>query len=68
VGVEPPTIPLHRIERVNNGVRPFRRSGPRVEIERCFGKTIVHNYGHGAHGWTIGYAAAKEAAVLAGLL
>jgi glycine/D-amino acid oxidase-like deaminating enzyme len=67
VGFEPPVINLDNIVRVNNGVRPFRRSGPRVEIEVVRGKTLIHNYGHGAHGWTIGYASAREAVFLAGL-
>jgi hypothetical protein len=67
VGFEPPCINLNQIVRVNNGVRPFRRSGPRVELENIGEKKLVHNYGHGAHGWTIGYASAREAVSLAGL-
>lgn len=67
VGFEPPLIDLDNIVRVNNGVRPFRRSGPRLELEIFGQKTLVHNYGHGAHGWTIGYASAREAVSLAGL-
>jgi hypothetical protein len=67
VGFEPPVIDLENIVRVNNGVRPFRRSGPRIEVEAIGDKMLVHNYGHGAHGWTIGYASAREAVSLAGL-
>lgn len=64
LGIPPPQIDLARIERVQSGIRPFRRSGPLIMRERVFGKTIIHNYGHGAHGWTIGYAAAQEAVSL----
>ena len=67
VGFEPPIMNLDNIVRVNNGVRPFRVSGPRVELEVIGEKTLVHNYGHGAHGWTIGYASARAAVSLAGL-
>jgi glycine/D-amino acid oxidase-like deaminating enzyme len=36
-----------------------------VEIDAVGAKLLVHNYGHGAHGWTIGYASAREAVDLA---
>jgi glycine/D-amino acid oxidase-like deaminating enzyme len=68
VGIEPPPIDITKAERVNAGVRPFRASGPRVETERFGDKLVIHNYGHGAHGWTIGYGSAMEAVALAGLL
>ena len=43
------------IWRVNNGVRPFRKEGP-VRGHRFVGtKDVYDNFGHGAHGWTIGY-------------
>lgn len=67
VGIDAPTLDLDRVSRVTAGVRPFRASGPRVELEQLGDKTIVHNYGHGAHGWTIGYGTSLEAVKLAGL-
>jgi glycine/D-amino acid oxidase-like deaminating enzyme len=63
-GFEPPKIDLRRIRRVNTGIRPYRTSGPRVATEIVDGVRVVHNYGHGAHGWTIGYATALQAALL----
>jgi glycine/D-amino acid oxidase-like deaminating enzyme len=39
--------------------RPFRAQGPRMEVERRFGKTIVHNYGHGGSGWSLSWGCAK---------
>lgn len=64
VGYEPPDIDLGTVERVNVGLRPFRSSGPRVERDSAF-RNLVHNYGHGAHGWTTGYGSAVEAVRLA---
>jgi D-amino-acid oxidase len=67
VGLSAPAIDLGAVSRVNVGVRPFRPSGPRVERDRAFA-ALIHNYGHGAHGWTTGYGSALEAVRLAGLL
>jgi hypothetical protein len=39
--------------------RPFRAQGPRMEVERRYGKTIVHNYGHGGSGWSLSWGCAK---------
>lgn len=41
--------------------RPFRPQGPRIEAERRYGKTIVHNYGHGGSGWSLSWGSAKLA-------
>lgn len=61
-GFEVPEIDLDEISRVNCGLRPFRDGGPRVEFEEVVGVPIVHNYGHGAHGWTVGYGTSVTAA------
>jgi glycine/D-amino acid oxidase-like deaminating enzyme len=68
VGIPVPAIDLESIDRVNMGVRPFRSSGPRVELDNSSQGPIIHNYGHGAHGWTLGYGSSMEAVRLAGLL
>src|SRR6185503_15462375 len=65
-----PTLNFEKIVRVNTGVRPFRPDGPRVQADDILAsKTkplrIVHNYGHGAHGWTVGYASAEDAVNIA---
>lgn len=41
--------------------RPFRPQGPRLESEHRYGKTIVHNYGHGGSGWSLSWGSAKLA-------
>jgi D-amino-acid oxidase len=56
-----PAIDLSCVHQVRPGVRPFRKSGPRLERQNLFGKIVVHHYGHGAHGWTLGYASARDA-------
>jgi D-amino-acid oxidase len=46
-------------ERV--GLRPFRKSG--VRLERCRlvdGRTVIHNYGHGGAGFTLSWGCARE--------
>ncbi len=44
------------------GLRPFRASGPRIEIDdRVIGKTHVVNTGFGGSGWTFCFGAAEKA-------
>jgi D-amino-acid oxidase len=51
-------------ERV--GIRPFRKSGVRVERERLRdGRMLIHNYGHGGAGFTLSWACAQEIVTLA---
>jgi D-amino-acid oxidase len=51
-------------ERV--GLRPFRKSGVRVERGKMRdGRTVIHNYGHGGSGFTLSWGCAREVAVLA---
>ena len=47
------------------GLRPFRKSGVRVELETLKdGRTIIHNYGHGGAGFTLSWGCATEALTL----
>ncbi|MDM4765819.1 FAD-dependent oxidoreductase [Pelomonas sp. SE-A7] len=39
--------------------RPFRPQGPRLEVERRFGKHLVHHYGHGGSGWSLSWGSAR---------
>ena len=51
-------------ERV--GLRPFRRSGVRLERDQLRdGRTIIHNYGHGGAGFTLSWGCAREALEIA---
>ena len=43
------------------GVRPFRKSGVRLEVEPLSEKLIIHNYGYGGSGLTLSWGGAKIA-------
>jgi D-amino-acid oxidase len=46
-------------ERV--GLRPFRRSGVRLERDQLSdGRIVIHNYGHGGAGFTLSWGCARE--------
>jgi len=46
-------------ERV--GLRPFRRSGLRLERDHLRdGRTVIHNYGHGGAGFTLSWGCARK--------
>jgi glycine/D-amino acid oxidase-like deaminating enzyme len=59
----PPLAPVvaraDRLIDINVCTRPFRAQGPRMELEHRFGKTLVHNYGHGGSGWSLSWGCAK---------
>jgi D-amino-acid oxidase len=43
------------------GLRPFRKSGVRLERDRLVdGRTVIHNYGHGGAGFTLSWGCARE--------
>jgi D-amino-acid oxidase len=51
-------------ERV--GLRPFRKSGLRLERDRLRdGRSVIHNYGHGGAGFTLSWGCAREVLKLA---
>ena len=53
-------------ERV--GLRPFRKSGVRLERDGLRdGRVVVHNYGHGGAGFTLSWGCAAEVLNLAAL-
>lgn len=48
------------------GLRPFRKSGVRLERDKLSdGRTVIHNYGHGGAGFTLSWGCAQEALRLA---
>jgi glycine/D-amino acid oxidase-like deaminating enzyme len=50
-----------RITNITVCTRPFRPQGPRLEVERLAGKTVVHNYGHGGSGWSLSWGSSAIA-------
>jgi D-amino-acid oxidase len=63
LGIEAPPMIAVKV-----GVRPFRKSGVRLESEKLSdGRTIIHNYGHGGAGFTLSWACAEEVRAIASL-
>lgn len=59
-------IELPRVTAVKVGLRPYRKSGVRLEPGKLpDGRTIIHNYGHGGAGFTLSWACAEEVYALA---
>jgi len=56
LNIEKPNILAERV-----GLRPFRKSGVRVERNHLRdGRTVVHNYGHGGSGFTLSWGCAEK--------
>jgi D-amino-acid oxidase len=50
-----------RILRDHVGLRPFRKSGVRLERDKLHdGRTVIHNYGHGGSGFTLSWGCAEN--------
>ena len=58
----PPLAPIDakadRIMGITVCLRPFRAAGPRMDSETVGDKLVVHNYGHGGSGWSLGWGSA----------
>ncbi len=51
-----------RVLRERVGLRPFRKSGVRLERGKLSdGRTVIHNYGHGGSGFTLSWGCAENA-------
>jgi D-amino-acid oxidase len=62
LGMERPNVLAERV-----GLRPFRRSGVRLERDQLRdGRTVVHDYGHGGSGFTLSWGCAREVAGFVG--
>jgi D-amino-acid oxidase len=54
--IERPRVLAERV-----GLRPFRKSGLRLERDHLHdGRTVIHNYGHGGAGFTLSWGCARE--------
>lgn len=47
-----------RIVKETVGLRPFRLSGPRLDVQKMGSKTIFHHYGHGGSGFSLSWGTA----------
>jgi glycine/D-amino acid oxidase-like deaminating enzyme len=50
-----------RMTRTTVCTRPFRATGPRLEVEQIGAQTVVHNYGHGGSGWSLSWGSSTIA-------
>jgi D-amino-acid oxidase len=59
-------IETPRVLRERVGLRPFRKSGVRLEKEKLQdSRTVIHNYGHGGSGFTLSWGCAENVFELA---
>ncbi len=63
--VTPVIVREDRIRGAVAGLRPFRPSGYRVDVQQVGRTRVVHNYGHGGCGVTLSWGTAERAADLA---
>ena len=56
---------MDRIIKLTVCTRPFRKQGPRFDVETIGRKTVVHNYGHGGSGWSLSWGSASVVAAKA---
>lgn len=61
VYLKTPDLSRENLIEVNVGIRPFRKTGVRLEPEWFQDKLIVHNYGYGGSGITLSFGGAKIA-------
>ena len=57
--LKPPKLSLDNLGKFILCHRPMRRGSPRMDIEQYGRKLIMHNYGHGGIGWTLGPGCAQ---------
>jgi D-amino-acid oxidase len=62
LNIDQPKVLAERI-----GLRPFRKSGVRVDRAQLDdGRPVIHNYGHGGSGFTLSWGCAQKVLALAG--
>ncbi len=60
VYLKTPDLSQENIMETKVGIRPYRRTGVRLEAEILQDKLIIHNYGYGGSGLTLCLGGAKE--------
>lgn len=59
--LDPPDFSQNNILRILAGIRPYRKSGVRIERQDLKNKMIIHHYGHGGAGYTLSWGSAEIA-------
>jgi hypothetical protein len=60
IDLKTPILSKETLIGTNVGIRPFRKTGVRIEPESIEDKLIIHNYGYGGSGITLAFGGAKE--------
>lgn len=60
VYLKTPNISRENIIGIITGIRPYRKTGVRLEIEVLQDKLIIHNYGYGGFGITLSFGGSSE--------
>jgi hypothetical protein len=60
VYLKTPDLSRENITGVVAGIRPYRKTGIRLEAEKIQDKLIIHNYGYGGSGLTLCFGGAKR--------
>lgn len=60
VYLKTPNVSRENIIGTNVGIRPYRKTGIRLEAETVKDKLIIHNYGYGGSGITLSFGGANE--------
>lgn len=61
IKLNPPDFSKNLQAGFNTGLRPYRKTGIRVEVQQIAGKAVVHNYGHGGAGVSLFFGSVKQA-------
>lgn len=56
-----PDLSEEKIIAYSTGLRPYRKTGIRLEAEKIGDKLIIHDYGHGGSGISLSWGCAQEA-------
>ena len=60
VYLQTPNLSRENIIATNVGVRPYRKTGVRIEAETLKDKLVIHNYGYGGSGITLSLGGSTE--------
>lgn len=60
VDLKTPSLSREEIIGMSVGVRPYRKTGVRLEAERYQDKLIIHNYGYGGSGLTLAFGGSSK--------
>lgn len=64
VYLKTPNLSREELIGTTVGIRPYRKTGVRLEAERLQNKLLIHNYGYGGSGLTLSFGGSSEVLAL----